>query len=238
MLAPYLKSGDRILDAGAGGGEVVYVLRRAGFDASGLEPDERYAKHARETLGVPVTTGFVQDVSLPAASFDVITMYHALEHVEDPSAILKRLRSWVVDRGVLLVEVPNVEARCIEPSHRFHFAHFYNFSRGTLEGLGRKAGFEPISITTSSDGGNLIAVFRATSTPSEAHVDAVNYARTADAVRGHTALRYYCSTSPYAGPLGRLRSYLVDRRAASGSDTPKQVLDSLITAQLKLRPTP
>jgi len=227
MLAPYLKAGDRILDAGAGGGEVVYVLREAGFDASGIEPDEQYARHARETLGVPVATGFVQDAGVPAARFDVITMFHALEHVEDPSAILERLRSWIVDRGVLLVEVPNVEARCIQPSHRFHFAHFYNFSRATLEGLGRKTGFEPVSTTTSSDGGNLIAVFRA-ARQSEGYVDAANYRRVASVVRGHTAFRYYCSASPYVGPLGRLRTYLADRGAARGCETPKQVLDSLI----------
>ena len=154
-LAPYMKRGDRILDAGAGGGEVVYVLRKLGFDASGLEPDEQYARHAREALGVPVATGFVQDAAFPAGSFDVVTMYHALEHVEDPSAILSRLRGWMVDQGVLLIEVPNVEAVCIAPGHRFHFAHFYNFNRDALEALGRKAGFEPIQTTTSSDGGNL-----------------------------------------------------------------------------------
>src|SRR5688572_25597530 len=126
-LAPYLKHGARILDAGAGGGEVVYVLRKLGFDASGLEPDEQYARHAREALDVPVATGFVQDATFPSCRFDVVTMYHALEHVEDPAAILSRLRSWMTDDGVLLIEVPNVEAVCISPTHRFHFAHFYNF---------------------------------------------------------------------------------------------------------------
>ncbi len=174
-LSPYLRDGVRILDAGAGGGEVVYVLRRLGFDASGLEPDERYARHAREVLGVPVTTGFVQDAEFPAGRFDVVTMYHALEHVEDPLAILTRLRGWMAERGVLLVEVPNVEATCISPARRFHFAHFYNFNRGTLEGLGRRAGFEPIETTTSPDGGNLTTVFRAAS-PQPSGALAENYA--------------------------------------------------------------
>ena len=50
----------------------------------------------------------------------------------------------MVEKGILLIEVPNVEAQCIAPGHRFHFAHFYNFSRATLEALGRKAGFEPV----------------------------------------------------------------------------------------------
>ena len=227
-LAPHLTGGARILDAGAGGGEVVYVLRKLGFDASGLEPDEQYARHARETLGVPVTTGFVQDAAFPEGSFDVVTMYHSLEHVEDPSAILSRLRVWLAEQGVLLIEVPNVEAVCIAPAHRFHFAHFYNFNCATLEALGRKAGFEPVETTTSSDGGNLISVFKAVARAQPPRFDAANYARVAGIVKGHTAIRYYCSASPYTGPVGRLRTYLSDRRAARGCETPTQVLDRLI----------
>ena len=229
-LASYLKDGDRILDAGAGGGEVVYVLRKLGFDASGLEPDERYARHAREALGAPVATGFVQDASYPAGAFDVVTMYHALEHVEDPSAILARLRGWTAERGVLLIEVPNVEAVCIAPAHRFHFAHFYNFNRETLEALGRKAGFEPLQTETSPDGGNLTTVFRAGASR-QFTPDSGNYARVASVLKRHTPLRYYCSASPYTGPVNRLRAHLADRGAARGCETPRQVLDKLIAAQ-------
>ena len=231
-LSPFLKPGDRLLDAGAGGGEVVYVLRTLGFDAEGLEPDEQYAGHARETLGVPVSTGFVQDVSFPAGSFNVITMYHALEHVEDPVGILATLRGWMAEGGLLLVEVPNVEARCISPAHRFHFAHFYNFNRVTLEATGRKAGFEPVQTTTSRDGGNLSAIFRtaeARSTPERGFEG--NYARLAEVVRGHTSAGYYLSAAPYSSPLGRLRAYLRDRAATRGYETARQVLDGLIKKQ-------
>ncbi len=227
-LAPYLNKGDRVLDAGAGGGEVVYVLRRFGFDAAGLEPDEQYARHAREALGVPVDTGFVQDASFAPGAFDVVTMYHALEHVEDPVGILVRIRSWMADNGMLLIEVPNVEARCIAPGHRFHFAHFYDFSRATLEALGRKAGFEPVQTTTSPDGGNIISVFRAAPRAIPVQVDRDNYARVARLIREHSALKYYCSPFPYRGPLGRLRAYIADRRATAGCATPKQVIDTLI----------
>ena len=230
-LAPYIKRGARILDAGAGGGEVVYVLRSLGFDASGLEPDQQYARHAREVLGMPVATGFIQDAAFPAASFDVVTMYHALEHVEDPSSILSRLRGWIVESGVLLIEVPNVEAVCIAPKHRFHFAHFYNFNRDVLEALGRKAGFEPVETTTSADGGNLISVFRAVECAQPPRPDPANYARVAGVVKGHTPLKYYTSTAPYAGPLSRLRTYLVDWKAARGCETPRQVLDKLILSR-------
>lgn len=233
-LAPYVRPGARILDAGAGGGEVVYVLRALGFDASGLEPDEAYARHAREVLRVPVATGFVQDAGFPAGSFDAVTMYHALEHVEDPSAILARLRSWLVNDGVLLIEVPNVEAVCTAPGHRFHFAHFYNFNRSVLEALGRKAGFEAIGVTTSPDGGNLIGVFRAVEPVHVPRFDAANYARVAGVVKAHTKMKYYLSSSPYSGPVSRLRTYLADRRAAQGCGTPRQVLEKLILDRAQL----
>jgi len=231
VLAPYIKDGDRILDAGAGGGEVVYVMRKLGFAATGIEPDEHYARHARESLGVPVDTGFVQDTAYPRGTFDVITMYHALEHVEDPSAILARLRGWLTEGGVLLVEVPNVEAECISPRHRFHFAHFYNFNRVTLEALGRKAGFEPVNTSLSSNGGNLISVFRPAAGPQEPRLDSANYERVAAVIKSHTTVKYYCSASPYAGPLSRLRTFLIDWRAARGCETPTQVLDELIAAR-------
>ena len=204
------------------------MLRRFGFDAAGLEPDQEYARHARQVLGVPVDTGFVQDVSYPSGAFDVVTMYHALEHVEDPLAILSRIRSWMAENGGLLIEVPNVEARCIAPGHRFHFAHFYNFNRGTLEAFGRKAGFEPVQTTTSPDGGNLITVFRAVPRAMPAPVDSNNYARVAAILRTHSALKYYWSPHPYRGALGRLRAYFVDRHAMTACNTPRQVMEKLI----------
>lgn len=236
-LRPYLKAGDRVLDAGAGSGEVVYVLRTFGFDAVGLEPDEEYARHAREALGVPVMTGFVQDTSFEPRTFDVATMYHALEHVEDPLTVLSRLRSWLVDEGVLFIEVPNVEATCVSPARRYHFAHFYNFSAPTLEALGRRAGFRSAHTTTSRDGGNLIGVFTAAPEPLPMQIERSAYARVARTVRGHTQLQYYCSRYPYAGPFNRLRRHISDRRAARGCTTPRQVLDKLIARAAETEPT-
>jgi SAM-dependent methyltransferase len=228
-LSPFLNAGDRMLDVGAGGGEVVYVLRRLGFDARGLEPDEQYARHAREALGIPVDTGFVQDASFPPSSFDAVTMYHALEHVEDPVGILRTLRGWLKDGGVLLLEVPNVEAACILPAHRFHFAHFYNFNRATLEATGRRAGFDPVQTATSPDEGNLITVFRTSAAPAVDKIELDgNYARVTRAVGGHTTASYYLSRAPYASPLGRLRNFLDDRAAARGARTAAEVLDALI----------
>ena len=135
-----------------------------------------------------------------------ITMYHALEHVEDPVGILSTLRAWLSEGGLLLVEVPNVEARCIRPRHRFHFAHFYNFNRATLEATGPKAGFEPMQTTTSPDGGNLISVFVARGPAVAQDSGPVDCTATTSefrgCVRGHTAAGYYLSRGAIRRPAG------------------------------------
>jgi 2-polyprenyl-3-methyl-5-hydroxy-6-metoxy-1,4-benzoquinol methylase len=228
-LRPLLPPHDAILDVGAGGGELVYVLRQLGYDARGIEPDEQYARYARETLRVPVETGFVQDVSFPSGSLGAVTMYHSLEHVEDPSGVLSRLRRWLRPDGWLVVEVPNVEAICLAPHHRFHFAHFFSFNRLTLEALGRKTGFEPVRTAASEDGGNLTSVFRSAALEQEIPALAGNCARIAGVIRDHRPLSHYLSAAPYIGPFGRLRAYVADRAAARGRADARQVLDALVT---------
>jgi SAM-dependent methyltransferase len=238
-LMPQLRPGCRVLDVGAGGGEVVYVLGRLGFDASGLEPDENYARHAREVLGAPVETGFIQDATFPERQFDLITMYHALEHVEDPVAILSALRSWLRDGGRCVVEVPNVVARSMAPAHKFHFAHLYNFNRTTLEETGRRAGFAPTETTMSPDGGNLTALFaRASAAPSPPEALRENYERVARAIRGYTTTNYYLSAVPYTGPLSRLRTFMIDWRVARRARCAREVLDNVIARSGGLVPQP
>ena len=144
-LKPILTPGCRVLDIGAGSGEFVYVLRAAGYDASGIEPDDGYASFAAQSLNAPVSHGFYQDVQVPETSQDVVTMFHVLEHLESPFDALTRARQWLAPGGRLLVEVPNFEARCLFPRARYQRAHFHNFNGPALEMLGRKAGYTVLS---------------------------------------------------------------------------------------------
>ena len=67
-------------------------------------------------------------------------MFHALEHVPDPRAVLATVRGWLKRGGRLVVEVPNIAARVQAPSHQFHYAHLYHFTGSTLGALGEAAG--------------------------------------------------------------------------------------------------
>jgi SAM-dependent methyltransferase len=233
-LSGVLSPGGRVLDVGAGGGEFVYVLRALGYEARGFEPNEGYARFAREVLGAPVSQGFYQEARIDPESQDVVTMFHVLEHFESPSDALGHVRQWLRPEGRLVVEVPNVEALCQWPHSRFHRAHLYNFSPATLEGTGRKVGYTAVRRSVSPDGGNLTVVFQKAPTPRPApdpipgHFDHIR-----SLVRGHTVDKHLLSPHPYVRPARKLAARADEWRATRGSRSPKAALDELIARELR-----
>lgn len=204
-LRPMLHERVTLLDVGCGAGELVYLLRREGVDAAGLEPGREYADFAQRIFGIPIQTATVDTAEVVPGSQDVITMFHALEHVADPRGVLRVVRGWLKPRGTVVVEVPNVESTVQAPAHRFHYAHLHSFSAATLAATGEAAGLRHAGTRFSSDGGNLTAVFRRETDeeqlPSGLHVHA---ARTKTILLRHTTTRHYLSPAPYVRPFGRL----------------------------------
>jgi 2-polyprenyl-3-methyl-5-hydroxy-6-metoxy-1,4-benzoquinol methylase len=226
-LQPFLPPASRILDVGSGAGELVFVLRAAGFEAFGLEPDDAFAEYARDIMNVPVETGTVGTVSIVPASFDIVTMFHALEHVGDPVATVTTIAKWLEPSGLLVIEVPNVEATCQAPDHRFHYAHLFSFSQGTLRAVAAQAGLAQIRMELSPDGGNIIAVFRkrAAAPQTDPLVDLQGqYERTRQLLREHTQLRHYLSLTPYMRAVARLGRHFQESRLLARLDTADGIL--------------
>lgn len=205
-IAPYLRPRMRALDVGAGGGEFAYLLKTRGFEVVGVEPNRGYGEYAAREYGLHIERGFVDDVALSPASFDLITIWHVLEHTQDPGAVLARLRAALRPDGVLVVEVPNVESTCQSPRNTFHEAHLYNFNAATLQQLGRKVGLDAAALMLSADGGNITAIFKSTSEPAPATdwTLAGNHARVAGIVRAHARRPHALTLHPYRRAWGRL----------------------------------
>jgi SAM-dependent methyltransferase len=132
----------RLVDAGAGRGRFVAAARRAGYQATGIEPSLRGVDPA---LGlVPAT---IAEAAIPTASADIVTLWHVLEHLEDPEAALGELRRWLIPGGTLLLGVPNLgslQAR-LSGSRWFHLdlpRHRTHFTLAGLTHLLRVCGFE------------------------------------------------------------------------------------------------
>lgn len=227
-LKPLLSPGCKVMDLGAGGGELLYLLRSQGYDAAGIEPNEGYGEFARTVLGLPVQLGGYQEAKVEPGSMDVVTAFHVVEHLEHPVEAMQVMKSWLKPGGQLLVEVPNVASTCQWPGSRFHFAHLYNFSPKTLPMAGRQAGLEVVRTFTSEDGGNVMCIYRR---PQEEPVrpsgEIPGHAAEVGALlRGHTALKHAFTAAPYQRPLARLSRRAKEKKVLAQMQDPRALLDA------------
>lgn len=235
-IAQLLSSRKTMLDIGTGGGEFAYLLQSLGHAVNGIEPNRGYADHSIQQYGLAVQVGFVQDATFAPASFDIVTIWHVLEHTEDPGFILARLRSWLKPDGVLVVEVPNVEATCQAPRSTFHEAHLYNFNVVSLRRLAQKQGLYETSHLISQDGGNITMFFTQTepliADPFSAEIPG-NCEWISRIVRQHSALRHHLSPAPYVRAWKRLCRSLQERRETVDLGSGKSILDKLYAPHLR-----
>ncbi len=134
----------RHLDIGSSSGAVLEAFDlEYGCRGIGVEPGHAYRASSAQR-GLEVYSALEEvDPSL-ASAFDLITMSHVLEHLEDPVAYLKDLaRRWLAPQGSVLIEVPNLYGH---PS--LELSHLVAFSRSTLGEALRIAGFGIIKLET------------------------------------------------------------------------------------------
>ncbi len=103
-LTKHISRKGKILDWGAGDGAWVHLLRRKGFDAWGIDP-----------FSIPSKTDYLIQGTLHSAefgdsSFDAITCFHVLEHLDDPLNELKEALRILKPGGIMIVEVPNISS--------------------------------------------------------------------------------------------------------------------------------
>ena len=96
----------RYLDVGCGSGASLGVARALGWQAAGIEIDRPAADKARR-FSDEIHVGDILSAPFADARFDVITIFHVLEHVADPVGVTRRMLGWLAPDGLLIIEVPN-----------------------------------------------------------------------------------------------------------------------------------
>jgi 2-polyprenyl-3-methyl-5-hydroxy-6-metoxy-1,4-benzoquinol methylase len=141
-----------IADIGAGYGFFVDQLFRQGYKSTlGIEISQE-----RRDLGLRHTKAKIIDfdVNDPAqdiGKFNLITIFHVLEHMADPIEFLKNCRSLLKKGGILVCEVPNVNELLLKTCQAYNDfywirAHLNYFSGKSLEKCFRLAGFKSVKI--------------------------------------------------------------------------------------------
>jgi 2-polyprenyl-3-methyl-5-hydroxy-6-metoxy-1,4-benzoquinol methylase len=229
LLAPRLAPGLPVLDVGAGGGELVYLLRKLGVDAQGIEPDETYSNFARRELQVPVVTAFLQDATFPARAFQLVLLFHVLEHVAHPREVLTRLAGWLGPSGAVVIEVPNLDSRCEAPISRFHRDHLSYFTPRTLTLAAARSGLRVADLHLSADGGNIIAIVE-----QELRAGAITPTGVDPGVAtlfsARRAMAFYCSPLPFLRMGERARRYVSSALACRRFSRASDVLDAEVSA--------
>jgi len=139
----------RLLDIGCGNGYFLEGARRAGFDVSGLDVSDWAARYCRDTFGIDVAGCDVHAADFPDAAFDVVTLWHNLEHQRYPVDALKRVAKWLAPDGVVLVRVPNIRSfDAVSLRTQWHGLslpyHLVHFTPDTLREALRRAGLKPV----------------------------------------------------------------------------------------------
>ena len=104
------KNGDltkpHILDFGCGVGDFLHYAQTKGCEVTGCDMSEDARKFASEKLDKTIVTP-EEIFALPHSTFDIITMWHVLEHIDDLSFQTEQLHRLLKDNGRLVVAVPN-----------------------------------------------------------------------------------------------------------------------------------
>ncbi len=136
----------RLLDIGCGAGTFVKLAGKSGFDARGLEESEEAVRIAQRNQAGTIFHCSVYELAEHGEQFDILTLFHCLEHVLDPFRFLKGLQKLLRKPGRIIVQVPNTKSlQATLFGSRWYGLdcprHIYNYSTFSLMHLLGRAGY-------------------------------------------------------------------------------------------------
>jgi 2-polyprenyl-3-methyl-5-hydroxy-6-metoxy-1,4-benzoquinol methylase len=136
-----------ILDIGAGTGDFLVTAQANGWQATGIEPNEK-----AKTIAINKGISFKNNTeSIEKQRFDVITMWHVLEHVPDLEHQINELKRLLQPNGTLIIAVPNFKSFDAQHYGPYWAAfdaprHLWHFSKTAIEKLFAKHNMKLIQI--------------------------------------------------------------------------------------------
>jgi len=139
LINTYSKSGKVLLDMGCGTGSFLQIAQQNGWKVLGIEPNQDARKIANNKIG-----DFVFDVDhlikLEKERYDVITLWHVLEHLPNIEVHIKIFKRLLKQNGTLIIAVPNYKSYDAQ-FYKNHWAafdvprHLWHFSKTAISKL-------------------------------------------------------------------------------------------------------
>jgi len=135
-----------IIEIGASTGEFLHELRKNGRKfLTGVDINSEIAKIAKDRYNLNFLVGQLENLNLPARSFDIVIMRHVLEHLPDPVLTMKTVANILKPEGYCIITVPNIDShtsRIFGPDwYGYQIPrHFFLFPQHTLTRIFEIAG--------------------------------------------------------------------------------------------------
>ena len=138
----------RILDVGCGTGAFLETCKTGEWDVLGMEPDADARAIATKKLQANISPTL--DALSGVEPFDVISLWHVLEHIPDLNQAILQLHSLLAGKGTLLIAVPNSDSYDATYFEEYWAAydvprHLHHFTPSTIGPLFRKHGFQLVA---------------------------------------------------------------------------------------------
>lgn len=142
--------GKNWIDFGTGRGQILDALKDVARSATGVEPNELHRTNIAARGNIVVRS----IGELPERSADVITLFHVLEHLEDPVGLLRTIATRLVEGGRIVIEVPHARDALLDlydcqPFRQFTLwsEHLVLHTRESLRAVIEAAGLRCAAVT-------------------------------------------------------------------------------------------
>lgn len=162
FLWDYVREGGRVLDIGAGFGQILYELREGKrTTVVGLEPNAACSKIAREKFGLElIPESIEQYFSHSQEKFDFVVMDQLFEHLMQPLPVLEQVRDRLTPEGAIYLSVPNSWNSQVSIDKYFEVAHTFGYTPYTMGRIAERCGLKVARVSDALQGAIQVILVR------------------------------------------------------------------------------
>jgi len=147
----------KLLDIGCGSGQFIHLMQKKGWSVHGTEASLISASSAKKKVGEKaiLVTKNLEELKRIGTNFNIITLWHVLEHLQDPKKIFNLIEDKLETKGYVVIEVPNFISlqHLINKNNWLHLdcpRHVTHFTRKGLINFFDSKKFKIVKSSTSS----------------------------------------------------------------------------------------